>query len=55
MTPHSQLELAKKHLERAQAAAWDEPDWDDLALYGFYSLECAVSAAALHAGIRFKK
>ena len=50
MTPAEQLKLAKKHLERVQAATW-EPDWDDLSLYGFYCLECAVSAAAMHAGI----
>jgi hypothetical protein len=42
------LELAKRHLERVQSA-WDEPtDWDDLSLYGFYCLEAAVEAAALH-------
>ena len=32
--------------------AWDDPvDWDDLSLYGFYCLEAAVEAAALHFGI----
>ncbi len=42
------LELAKGHLERVQSA-WDDPtDWDDLSLYGFYCLEAAVEAAALH-------
>src|SRR5262245_57016956 len=46
----SQLQLARKHLQRVQAA-WDEPtDWDDLALYGFYCLEAAVEAATLHYG-----
>ena len=36
------LKLAKRHLERVQAA-WDTPtDWDDLSLYGFYCLEAAV-------------
>lgn len=46
------LELAKRHLKRVQSA-WDEPtDWDDLSLYGFYCLEAAVEAAALHFGVR---
>ncbi len=45
-----QLELAKRHLARVRAAR-DEPDWDDLAVYGFYCLECAVSAAAEHVGV----
>jgi hypothetical protein len=49
-----QLELAKKHLARVQAA-WVEPDWDDLAVYGFYCLECAVSAAAQHVGVVFSR
>lgn len=32
--------------------AWDDPtDWDDLSLYGFYCLEAAVDAAALHFGL----
>ena len=45
------LEIAKKHLDRV-LAAWDEPtDWDDLSLYGFYCLEAAVQAAALHFGL----
>ncbi len=45
------LTLAKRHLERVQSA-WDEPDWDDLSLYGFYCLEAAVEAAALHFRMR---
>src|SRR5436853_312143 len=49
------LELAKRHLERV-LAAWHEPtDWDDLSLYGFYCLEAAVEAAALHFGLRTSK
>ena len=45
------LSLAQRHLERVQTA-WDDPtDWSDLALYGFYCLEAAVEAAALHAGV----
>ena len=54
MTAQEQLELAKKHLVRVQAA-WFEPKWDDLALYGFYCLENAVAAAATHGKISFKK
>ena len=45
------LKLARRHLERV-LAAWDAPtDWDDLSLYGFYRLEAAVEAAALHVGL----
>ena len=48
MTAEEKVLLAKKHLERV-LAAWDDPtDWDDLSLYGFYCLEAAVEAAALH-------
>ena|SRR2546427_13285153 len=54
MTARQQLNLAKKHLERV-LAAWDPPDWLDLAMYGFYCLENAVSAAATHAKIKFGK
>ena len=54
MTARQQLNLAKKHLERVQAAG-DPPDWLDLAMYGFYCRENAVSAAATHAQIRFGK
>jgi hypothetical protein len=46
------LAVAKRHLNRVQTA-WDDPtDWDDLSLYGFYCLEAAVEAAALHFGLR---
>ena len=45
------LTLARRHLDRVQSA-WDEPDWDDLSLYGFYCLEAAVEVAALHFGFR---
>lgn len=54
MTARQQLNLAKKHLERVQLA-WDPPDWANLAMYGFYCLENAVSAAATHAGIKFAR
>ena len=44
------LTLARRHLERVQAA-WDDPvDWADLSIYGFYALEAAVDAACLHVG-----
>jgi hypothetical protein len=50
-TANEKLELAGRHLERV-LAAWDEPtDWDDLSLYGFYCLEAAVEAAAIHLGL----
>jgi hypothetical protein len=49
------LELAKRHLEKV-LVAWDDPtDWDDLSLYGFYCVEAAVEAAALHFGFRTSK
>ena len=48
----AKLELARRHLDRVHSA-WDNPtDWDDLSLYGFYCLEAAVEAAALHVKIR---
>ena len=51
MTAQEKLELAHRHLERVQSA-WDDPtDWDDLSLYGFYCIEAAVEAAAIHVGI----
>jgi|SRR5450759_2036466 hypothetical protein len=54
-TGSRKLELAKRHVERVHAA-WAEPtDWDDLSLYGFYCLEAAVEAAALHFGLRTSK
>jgi hypothetical protein len=46
------LSLARRHLDRV-LSAWDAPtDWDDLSLYGFYCLENAVEAAAIHLSIR---
>ena len=54
-TGSRKLELAKRHLDRV-LGAWTEPtDWDDLSLYGFYCLEAAVEAAALHVGLRTSK
>jgi hypothetical protein len=54
-TGSNKLKLARRHLERVQSA-WDDPtDWDDLPLYGFYCLEAAVEAAALHLGLRTSK
>ncbi|HMD96507.1 MAG TPA: hypothetical protein VKM93_04135 [Terriglobia bacterium] len=51
----AKLKLARRHLERVQAA-WDAPtDWDDLSLYGFYCLEAAVEAAALQVGVPTSK
>lgn len=47
-TKASQLEMAWRHLERVQVAADDPVDWTDLSVYGFYCLEAAVDAAALH-------
>lgn len=54
-TSLEKLQLAKRHLEKV-LVAWDDPtDWDDLSLYGFYCLEAAVEAAALHFGLRTSK
>jgi hypothetical protein len=51
-TGSNKLKLARSHLERVQGA-WTEPtDWTDLSVYGFYCLEAAVEAGALHVGIR---
>ena len=51
-TKATSLALARRHLERVQNS-WDDPvDWDDLSLYGFYCLENAVEAAALHFGMK---
>lgn len=45
------LKLAKRHLERVQAACLEDAvDWADLSIYGFYALEAAVDAASLHYG-----
>lgn len=46
-TAIEKLTLAKKHLQKVQGA-WDPPDWADLSLYGFYCIEAAVDAAAIH-------
>jgi hypothetical protein len=47
----AKLKVAQRHLKRV-LAAWNTPtDWDDLSLYGFYCLEAAVEAAAVHVGI----
>ena len=53
-TPESKLKLAKEHLVRVQSA-WDPPDWADLSLSGFYAIEAAVEAAALHEGMEVRK
>jgi hypothetical protein len=53
-TAQDKLELARRHLQRVQAA-WDPPDWADLSLYGFYALEAAVEAASLHYGMDVQK
>ena len=53
--PADKLKLARRHLERVQAA-WDTPtDWDDLSIYGLYCLEAAVEAAAAHVGLMTSK
>src|SRR2546428_8082440 len=53
--PADKLRLARRHLERVQAA-WDTPtDWDDLSIYGLYCLEAAVEAAATHVGLMTSK
>jgi hypothetical protein len=44
-----------RHLNRVQTAWHDPTDWDDLSLYGFYCLEAAVEAAALHCGLPTSK
>ena len=50
------LKLAKRHLERVQAAFWEDPvDWADLSIYGFYALEAAVDAACRHYGTIIEK
>jgi hypothetical protein len=54
VTAQDHLHLAQKHLARVQASS-DPPDWADLSLYGFYCLENAVMAAALHAGMATQK
>lgn len=50
------LTLARQHLERAlNAAQSDPPDWTDLSTYGFYGLEAAVMAAAVHAKVNVSR
>ncbi len=53
-TAREALEVARRHLVRVDDA-WGEPDWADLALYGFYCLEACVVAAALHLGLPLTK
>jgi hypothetical protein len=48
------LALAEKHLDKV-LAAWSEPDWADLAIYGLYCLEAAVEAAASAVGVSVTK
>jgi len=51
----NKLKLARHHLDRV-LSAWGTPtDWDDLSLYGFYCLEAAVEAAALHVAMTTSK
>lgn len=49
------LSIAKLHLERVLAAWHDPVDWADLTIYGFYCLEAAIVAAALHVGLSFRR
>ena len=51
----NKLKLAQRHLGKVQDAWFEPTDWDDLSLYGFYCLEAAVEAAALHFGLRTSK
>ena len=51
-TAREKLSLAQRHLHRVRSAGLDAHDIDDLSLYGFYCLEAAVEAAALHVGIK---
>ena len=46
------LVLARRHLTKVLS---DPSDLEDLSLYGFYCLEAAVEAAALHVRIKVKK
>ena len=48
------LELARSHRIRI-ANAWPDPtDWGDLSIYGFYCLEAAIVAAAMHLDIEIE-
>jgi hypothetical protein len=51
---HEHLELARRHLARVRSAS-RPANWPDLTLYGFYCLENAVVAAAIHVGIVTQK
>ena len=51
-TTDDSLGLACPHLQRVQVAWSEPPDWADLSTYGFYCLEAAIVAAALHFGWR---
>ena len=51
-TVQEKLMLARRHLAKILS---DPSDLDDLSMYGFYCLEAAVEAAALHVGIKTKK
>ena len=54
-TAREKLSLARRHLNRVRLAGFDTQDIDDLSLYGFYCLEAAVEAAALHLGMKTTK
>ena len=54
-TAREKLNLARRHLNRVRLAGSDTQDVDDLSLYGFYCLEAAVEAAALHVGMKTTK
>ena len=54
-TASEKLSLARRHLNRVRLAGFDAQDIDDLSLYGFYCLEAAVEAAALHVGMKTTK
>jgi hypothetical protein len=49
LSAREQVALAQRHLEKVRDA-WVEPDWSDLMMYGLYSIEAAVMAAARHLG-----
>ena len=51
-TTEDSLGLARSHLQRVQVARSEPTDWADLSTYGFYCLEAAIVAAALHFGWR---
>lgn len=53
--PRQGLELAKKELRKAQVAAIEPVDWLDVAIYSFYALENAVTAAADLEGVSWKR